>query len=32
VKGSIWIPVFDVDTSADLSGLSKKFTNLVMGM
>ncbi|KAK3154536.1 hypothetical protein QOZ80_2BG0191800 [Eleusine coracana subsp. coracana] len=31
VKGSTWIPVFDVDTSADLGGLSKKFTNFVMG-
>ncbi|TVU29425.1 hypothetical protein EJB05_20990, partial [Eragrostis curvula] len=29
VKGSTWIPVFDVDTSADLSGLSKKATNFV---
>ncbi|GJN21490.1 hypothetical protein PR202_gb08970 [Eleusine coracana subsp. coracana] len=32
VKGSTWIPVFDVDTSADLGGLSKKFTNFVMGI
>lgn len=32
VKGSTWIPVFDVDTSADLGGLSKKFSNFVMGM
>lgn len=32
VKGSTWIPVFDVDTSVDLGGLSKKVSNFVMGM
>uniref|UniRef100_A0A0E0NH97 Rhodanese domain-containing protein n=1 Tax=Oryza rufipogon TaxID=4529 RepID=A0A0E0NH97_ORYRU len=30
VKGSTWIPVFDVDTSFDLGGAGKKFTNYVM--
>uniref|UniRef100_A0A0E0CMT9 Rhodanese domain-containing protein n=1 Tax=Oryza meridionalis TaxID=40149 RepID=A0A0E0CMT9_9ORYZ len=30
VKGSSWIPVFDVDTSFDLGGAGKKFTNFVM--
>jgi len=32
VKGSTWIPIFDVDTSVDLGGLSKKVSNFVMGM
>ncbi|CAO2177930.1 unnamed protein product [Urochloa humidicola] len=31
VKGSTWIPIFDVDTSVDLGGLSKKVSNFVMG-
>ncbi|XP_066337900.1 rhodanese-like domain-containing protein 11, chloroplastic isoform X1 [Miscanthus floridulus] len=31
VKGSTWIPIFDVDTSVDLGGLSKKISNFVMG-
>lgn len=31
VKGSTWIPIFDVDTSVDLGGLSKKASNFVMG-
>uniref|UniRef100_A0A0D9VHT8 Rhodanese domain-containing protein n=1 Tax=Leersia perrieri TaxID=77586 RepID=A0A0D9VHT8_9ORYZ len=31
VKGSTWIPVFDVDTSFDFGGLGKKVTNFVMG-
>nr|CAB3447118.1 unnamed protein product [Digitaria exilis] len=30
VKGSTWIPIFDVDTSVDLGGLSKKVSNFVM--
>uniref|UniRef100_A0A453P040 Rhodanese domain-containing protein n=1 Tax=Aegilops tauschii subsp. strangulata TaxID=200361 RepID=A0A453P040_AEGTS len=32
VKGSTWIPVFDVDTSSDLNGLSKKAFNFMIGM
>lgn len=32
VKGSTWIPIFDMDTSVDLGGLSKKVSNFVMGM
>jgi hypothetical protein len=32
VKGSTWIPVFDVDTSSDLNGLSKKAFSFAMGM
>jgi len=32
VKGSTWIPIFDVDTSVDLGGLSKKVSNFVMGI
>lgn len=32
MKGSTWIPVFEVDTSFDLGGAGKKFTNYVMGM
>ncbi|KAM0881302.1 hypothetical protein ACQ4PT_033039 [Festuca glaucescens] len=31
VKGSTWIPVFDVDTSSDVNGLSKKAFSFVMG-
>uniref|UniRef100_A0A453NZP8 Rhodanese domain-containing protein n=1 Tax=Aegilops tauschii subsp. strangulata TaxID=200361 RepID=A0A453NZP8_AEGTS len=31
VKGSTWIPVFDVDTSSDLNGLSKKAFNFMIG-
>ncbi|CAO2197306.1 unnamed protein product [Urochloa humidicola] len=31
VKGSTRIPIFDVDTSVDLGGLSKKVSNFVMG-
>ncbi|CAL5057338.1 unnamed protein product [Urochloa decumbens] len=31
VKGSTWIPIFDIDTSVDLGGLSKKVSNFVMG-
>ncbi|AQK72309.1 Rhodanese-like domain-containing protein 11 chloroplastic [Zea mays] len=30
VKGSTWIPIFDVDASVDLGGLSKKVSNFVM--
>ncbi|KAF0935862.1 hypothetical protein E2562_036504 [Oryza meyeriana var. granulata] len=30
VKGSTWIPVFDVDTSFDLGSVGKKVTNFVM--
>ncbi|CAN6279070.1 unnamed protein product [Urochloa humidicola] len=30
VKGSTWIPIFDIDTSVDLGGLSKKVSNFVM--
>lgn len=31
VKGSVWIPIFDVDNSSDLGTISKKITNFVMG-
>ncbi|XP_060188522.1 rhodanese-like domain-containing protein 11, chloroplastic [Lycium barbarum] len=31
VKGSTWIPVFDVDTSLELGTLSRKATNFLMG-
>lgn len=31
VKGSTWIPIFDVDTSFDAGNLSRKITNFVMG-
>ncbi|KAF7084731.1 hypothetical protein CFC21_088274 [Triticum aestivum] len=31
VKGSTWVPVFDVDTSSDLNGLSKKAFNFMIG-
>lgn len=31
VKGSTWIPIFDVDDSFDVGTLSKKATNFVMG-
>lgn len=32
MKGSTWVPVFDVDTSSDLNGLSKKAFNFMIGM
>lgn len=31
VKGSDWIPIFDVDDRLDAGTLSKKATNFVMG-
>lgn len=31
VKGSVWVPIFDVDNTADAGALSKKVTNFVMG-
>lgn len=31
VKGSAWVPIFDVDNAADIGALSKKITNFVMG-
>lgn len=31
VKGSTWIPIFDVDNRLDVGALSKKATNFVMG-
>ncbi|KAJ6850188.1 rhodanese-like domain-containing protein 11, chloroplastic isoform X1 [Iris pallida] len=31
VKGSTWVPIFDVDNTADAGALSKKVTNFVMG-
>ncbi|XP_020592485.1 rhodanese-like domain-containing protein 11, chloroplastic isoform X2 [Phalaenopsis equestris] len=31
VKGSTWIPIFDVDTTIDIGSLSRKITNFVMG-
>ncbi|XXG47405.1 hypothetical protein AAC387_Pa02g2067 [Persea americana] len=31
VKGSFWIPIFDVDSRFDAGALSKKITNFVMG-
>ncbi|XP_008793720.1 rhodanese-like domain-containing protein 11, chloroplastic isoform X1 [Phoenix dactylifera] len=31
VKGSTWIPIFDVDSSVDMQTLAKKITNFVMG-
>ncbi|XP_059289320.1 rhodanese-like domain-containing protein 11, chloroplastic isoform X2 [Lycium ferocissimum] len=31
VKGSTWIPIFDVDTSLELGTLSRKATNFLMG-
>ncbi|MCE3049417.1 hypothetical protein HAX54_044794 [Datura stramonium] len=31
VKGSTWIPIFDVDTSLELGTLSQKATNFLMG-
>lgn len=32
VKGSTWIPIFDVDVSIDMQTLAKKITNFVMGI
>ncbi|XP_058102002.1 rhodanese-like domain-containing protein 11, chloroplastic [Magnolia sinica] len=31
VKGSTWIPIFDVDDRLDVGAVSKKITNFVMG-
>ncbi|XP_020081833.1 rhodanese-like domain-containing protein 11, chloroplastic isoform X1 [Ananas comosus] len=31
VKGSTWIPIFDVDNNVDFGALSKQITNFVMG-
>ncbi|KAL5544045.1 hypothetical protein UlMin_007829 [Ulmus minor] len=31
IKGSTWIPVFDVDDSLDAGTISRKFTSFVMG-
>ncbi|KAK8943517.1 hypothetical protein KSP40_PGU000877 [Platanthera guangdongensis] len=31
VKGSTWIPIFDVDDTIDIGSLSKMITNFVMG-
>ncbi|CAL9193610.1 unnamed protein product [Musa hybrid cultivar] len=31
VRGSTWIPIFDVENTADIGTLSKKITNFVMG-
>ncbi|KDP31008.1 hypothetical protein JCGZ_11384 [Jatropha curcas] len=31
VKGSTWIPIFEVDDRSDIGTLSKKFTNFMMG-
>lgn len=31
VKGSTWIPIFDVDASLELRTLSLKATNFLMG-
>nr|XP_010929930.1 rhodanese-like domain-containing protein 11, chloroplastic isoform X2 [Elaeis guineensis] len=31
VKGSTWIPIFDLETSVDMQTLAKKITNFVMG-
>ena len=31
VKGSTWIPIFDVDDKFDAGTLSRKVTNFVMG-
>ncbi|GKV25258.1 hypothetical protein SLEP1_g34720 [Rubroshorea leprosula] len=31
VKGSTWIPIFDVDSKFDVGALSRKLTNFVMG-
>ncbi|XP_011625115.2 rhodanese-like domain-containing protein 11, chloroplastic [Amborella trichopoda] len=31
VKGSTWIPIFDVDNNLEFGTLSKKITNFVMG-
>ncbi|KAJ0972793.1 hypothetical protein J5N97_020752 [Dioscorea zingiberensis] len=31
VKGSAWIPIFDVDNTADIGTFSKKITNFLMG-
>ncbi|XP_073008058.1 rhodanese-like domain-containing protein 11, chloroplastic [Typha latifolia] len=31
VKGSAWIPIFDIDNPADFGALSKKITSFVMG-
>lgn len=32
VKGSIWIPIFDVDNKLDAGTLARKVTNFVMGI
>ncbi|WOL14376.1 rhodanese-like domain-containing protein 11, chloroplastic [Canna indica] len=31
VRGSTWIPIFDVDNATDFGALSRKITNFVMG-
>ncbi|XP_009406373.2 rhodanese-like domain-containing protein 11, chloroplastic [Musa acuminata AAA Group] len=31
VRGSTWIPIFDVENTADIGTLSKRITNFVMG-
>lgn len=31
VRGSTWIPIFDVENTGDIGTLSKKITNFVMG-
>lgn len=31
VKGSAWVPIFDVDNAADIGTFSRKITNFVMG-
>ncbi|GAB2269749.1 hypothetical protein Dimus_004671 [Dionaea muscipula] len=31
VKGSTWIPIFDVDTKFDIGSLSRRATNFMMG-
>jgi len=32
VKGSTWIPIFDVDNRLDIGALSKKATTFMMGI
>ncbi|CAN0900315.1 Rhodanese-like domain-containing protein 11, chloroplastic [Linum grandiflorum] len=32
VKGSTWIPMFEVDSSVDIGAISKKITSFVMGI
>lgn len=31
VKGSAWVPIFDIDNALDVGALSRKITNFVMG-